>query len=61
MDIQHDGYPTWITLLVNSLKKNSRKRILITIVPKKILRLVLPYTSAQSLRLTTKINKLFKY
>ena len=54
MDIQHDGYPTWITLLVNSLKKNSRKRIMITIVPKKILRLLLPYTSAQSLRLKTK-------
>ena len=42
------------------LDRSFKKRVTITTVPKKVLRLVLPYLGTQSLRLKKRLNKLFK-
>ena len=60
--LSQNGYPKRFLDKVISklLDKRYKKRVTITIVSKKTLRLVLPYLGTQSLRLNKKLNKLFK-
>ena len=60
--LRQNGYPTRFLdkIISKFLDKISKKLVTITTVPKKTLRLVLPYLGTQSLRLKKKLNKLFK-
>ena len=60
--LRQNGYPTRFLDKVISkfLDKRFKKRVTITTVSKKTLRLVLPYLGTQSLRLKKNLNKLFK-
>ena len=57
-----NGYPTrFLVKIINKfLDKSFKKRVTITTLTKKTLRLVLPYLGTQSLRLKKKLNKLLK-
>ena len=60
--LRQNGYPTRFLdkIISKFLDKSFEKRVTITTVPKKILRLVLPSLGTQSLRLKKRLNKLFK-
>ena len=60
--LRQNGYPTRFLdkIISKFLDKSLKKRFTITTVPKKTLRLVLPYLGTQSLSLKKKLNKLFK-
>ena len=60
--LRQNGYPTRFLdkIISKFLDKSFKKRFTITTVPKKTLRLVLPYLGTQSLSLKKKLNKLFK-
>ena len=60
--LRQNGSPTGFLdkIISKLLDKSFKKRFTITTVPKKTLRLVLPYLGTQSLSLKKKLNKLFK-
>ena len=60
--LRQNGYPARFLdeIISKFLEKSFKKRVTITIVPEKTLRLVLPYLGTQSLRLNKRLNKLFK-
>ena len=60
--LRQNGYPTRFLDKISSkfLDKSFKKWVTITTVPKKTLRLLLPYLGTQSLRLKKKLNKLSK-
>ena len=60
--LRQNGYPTRFLdkIISKFLDRNFKKRVTITTVSKKTLRLVLPYLGTQSLRLKKRLNKLFK-
>ena len=60
--LSQNGYPTQFLdkIISKFLDKIFKKRVTITTVPKKTLRLVLPYLRTQSLRLKKRLKKLFK-
>ena len=60
--LSQNGYPTQFLdkIISKFLDKIFKKRFTITTVPKKTLRLVLPYLGTQSLRLKKRLKKLFK-
>ena len=60
--LRQNGYPTRFLdkIISKFLDKNFKKRVTITTVPKKTLRLVLPYLGTQPFRLRKQLNNLFK-
>ena len=60
--LRQNGYPTRFLdkIISKSLDKRFKKRVTITTVPKKTLRLVFPYLGTPSLRQKKKLNRLFK-